>query len=189
MAGTWTTTTVMTTSKVKPVGPCCRPCSSSGMCVSVSPCSGKASECLRGIMRRRTLTNTHLLRTCQGSSPTCRSGNKGSLCRPKSTWCKVLDGKCKMYIKNLKKMQLTSSWLHVWTACGSSCPEKCKGKIGRVSFLTWWHKHRQPHCLPNNQVGRSSPIPSLRMNKWTWLWYLLPKNLVSTLMNQVWLWT
>ena len=112
-------------------------------------------------MRRRTLTNTHLLRRCQGSSRTCKSGNRGSPCRPKSTWCKVLDGKCKMYIKNLKKMQLTSSWLHVWTACGSSCPEKCKGKIGRVFFLTWWHKHRQPHCPPSNQVGRSSPKPSL----------------------------
>ena len=63
---------------------CCRPCSSGERCASGSRCNGKASGYLSRMKWRQKKTN--LLHRCQGSSRTCRSGSRGSPCRPRSTW-------------------------------------------------------------------------------------------------------
>ena len=67
-----------------PVCLCCRPCSSDGMCAFGSQCIEKASGYLSKM--KWTQMKTNLLHRCQGSSPTCRSGSRGSPCRPRSTW-------------------------------------------------------------------------------------------------------
>ena len=71
-------------SEFLPVCLCCRPCSSDGMCASGSRYNGKASGYLNKMKWRQKKTN--LLHRCQGSSRTCRSGSRGSPCRPRSTW-------------------------------------------------------------------------------------------------------
>ena len=74
----------LTMSQFLPVCLCCRPCSSDGRCASGSRCNGKASGYLSRMKWRQRKTN--LLHRCQGSSRTCRSGSRGSPCRPRSTW-------------------------------------------------------------------------------------------------------